>query len=230
MRMALRAIRTFAGTLALYLGLSLLGWGVADVRGFFSSAPRLAYAVVIALFGVAVAYQAAASPEGIEGSSGLKEKRVPRQSAVGYAMLLVLAIGLILLPLCDRRGLAILPESPFVRWPGVILTAIGYALVLLSGIYLGRQYSAEVTIQKDHQLITAGPYRRIRHPRYLGILLVTLGATLVFRTWAGLVLFPFVLVMLLWRIKDEEALMAREFGNEWRTYCRRTWRLVPYMY
>ena len=228
--MALRAIWTFAGTLALYLGLSLLGWGVADVGGFFSSAPRLAYAVVIALFGVAVAYQAVAAPEGIDGSSGLKEKRVPRQSAVGYAMLLVLAIGLILLPLCDRRGLAILPESPFVRWPGVILTAIGYALVLLSGIYLGRQYSAEVTIQKDHQLITAGPYRRIRHPRYLGILLVTLGATLVFRTWAGLVLFPFVLVMLLWRIKDEEALMAREFGNEWRTYCRRTWRLVPYMY
>ena len=230
MRLALRAIWTFAGTLALYLGLSLLGWGLADVGGFFSSAARLGYAVVIASLGVAVAYQAVAAPEGIEGSSGLKEKRVPRQAAVGYTLLLVLAIGLIVLPLCDRRGLATLPESPFVRWPGVILTAIGYALVFLSGIYLGRQYSAEVTIQKDHQLITAGPYRLIRHPRYLGILLVTLGATLAFRTWVGLVLFPFVLALLLWRTRDEEALMEREFGEEWRAYCRRAWRLVPYIY
>jgi len=228
--LALRAIWTFAGTLALYLGLSLLGWGLADVGGFFSSAARLGYAVVIGSFGVAVAFQAVVAPEGIEGSSGLKEKRVPRQAAVGHTLLLVLAIGLIVLPLCDRRGLATLPESPFVRWPGVILTAIGYALVFLSGIYLGRQYSAEVTIQKDHQLITAGPYRLIRHPRYLGILLVTLGATLAFRTWVGLVLFPFVLALLLWRTRDEEALMEREFGEEWRAYCRRAWRLVPYIY
>jgi len=112
----------------------------------------------------------------------------------------------------------------------VILTAIGYVLIFLSGIFLGRQYSAEVTIQEGHKLITAGPYRLIRHSCYLGILLVTLGATLVFRTWAGFVLFPFVLVMLLWRIKDEEALMEREFGDEWRAYSRPAWRLVPHIY
>lgn len=230
MRSPLRAVWTFAGTLALYLGLSLLGWGPADVGGFFSSAARLGYAVVIAMFGVAVAYQAVLAPEGIEGSSGLKEKKVPRQAAVGYAMLPVLAIGLILLPLCDRRGLAALPESPFVRWPGVIFTAIGYALVFLSGIYLGRQYSPEVTIQENHQLITGGPYRLIRHPRYLAILLLTIGASLAFRTWAGLVMFPFVVALLLWRIRDEETLMEREFGEEWRAYCRRAWRLVPYVH
>jgi len=230
MRLALRAVWTFAGTLALYLGISLLGWGLADVGSFFSSSARLGYAVVIAAFGVAVAYQAVVAPQGIEGSSGLKEKRVPRQAAVGYAMLLVLAIGLIVLPFCDRRGLAVLPESPFVRWPGVFVTAIGYALVFLSGIYLGRQYSAEVTIQENHNLITAGPYRLIRHPRYLGILLLTLGASLAFRTWVGLALLPFVLALLLWRIHDEEALMAKEFGEEGRAYCRRAWRLVPHIY
>lgn len=229
-KIALRAVWMFAGTLALYFGLSLLGWGLADVGGFFSSAARVGYAVVIAAFGVAVAYQAVVAPEGIEGSSGLKEKRVPRQAAVGYAMLLVLAIGLIVLPICDRRRLATLPESPFVRWPGVVLTAIGYALIILSGIYLGHQYSAEVTIQENHQLITAGPYRLIRHPRYLGILLLTVGASLAFRTWVGLALLPFVLVLLLWRIHDEEALMAKEFGEEWRAYCRRAWRLVPGIY
>ena len=118
MRLAVRAIWTFAGTLALYLGLSLLGWGLADVGAFFASPARLAYAVVVALFGAALAYQAVVAPEGIQGSSGLKEKRVARQNAIGYALLVVMALGLIVLPLCDRRGLATLPESPFVRWPG----------------------------------------------------------------------------------------------------------------
>ena len=61
-------------------------------------------------------------------------------------------------------------------------------------------------------------------------MLVTLGATLAFRTWVGFVLFPLVLSLLLWRIRDEEALMAKEFGEEWRAYCRRAWRLVPYIY
>ena len=230
MRLAVRAIWTFIGTLATYLGLSLLGWGPGDLGQFFASPARFVYALVIVLFAAAVAYQAVVAPEGIQGSPGLKEKRVPRQATVGYLTLLFLAVGLILLPICDRRSLAALPEWAVLRWSGVLLSAAGYALIFLSGIYLGRQYSAEVTIQEGHKLITAGPYRLIRHPRYLGILLITLGASLVFRTWAGFVLFPFVLALLLWRIKDEEALMTHEFGDEWRVYCRRAWRLVPGLY
>ncbi len=227
MRLALRAIWTFIGTLAIYLGLSLVGWGLGDLAGFFASPVRLAYGSVIVLFAAAVAYQAVVAPEGVQGSSGLKEKRVPRQATVGYLMLLCLAVGLILLPICDRRNLALLPEWLVLRWGGVLVTAAGYALVFLSGIFLGRQYSAEVTIQEGHKLITAGPYRRLRHPRYLGILLMTLGISLVFRTWAGFVLLPVVMALLLWRIKDEEALMANEFGAEWEAYCKRSWRLVP---
>jgi protein-S-isoprenylcysteine O-methyltransferase Ste14 len=227
MRLALRAIWTFIGTLAVYLGLSLVAWGGGDLAGYFAAGARLAYAFVIVLFAAAIAYQAVVAPEGIQGAPGLKEKRVPRQTTVGYMMLAVLAVGLILLPICDRRGLAPLPGWPIVRWSGVVLTAAGYALVFLSGIFLGRQYSAEVTIQENHKLITAGPYRRVRHPRYLGVLLITLGASLVFRTWAGLVLFPIVLALILWRIWDEEALMEREFGDAWRAYCRGSGRLGP---
>ncbi len=227
MRLAARALWTFIATLALYLGLSLVGWGLGNLGAFFASPPRLAYALVIAIFAAAVAYQAVVAPEGIQGSSGLKEKRVPRQAAVGFLMLFFLAAGLVVLPMCDRRSLAALPGWSLLLWCGVLLTAAGYALVFLSGIFLGRQYSAEVTIQENHKLITFGPYRVIRHPRYLGILLLTVGASLVFRTWAALVLFPIVLALILWRIRDEEALMEREFGEAWRVYCRRSWRLLP---
>jgi protein-S-isoprenylcysteine O-methyltransferase Ste14 len=91
-------------------------------------------------------------------------------------------------------------------------------------------YSPEVTVQEDHQLVTSGPYRIIRHPRYLGVLLVALGLSLLFRAWIGLGLGLLVLAVLLGRIRDEEALMRQEFGEAWEGYCQRSWRLVPYVY
>ena len=93
-----------------------------------------------------------------------------------------------------------------------------------------RLYSPEVTIQQNHQLITHGPYRHIRHPRYLGVLLLTLGLPLTFRSWVGVLMCPAVVAVILLRIRDEETLMQREFGQEWEAYCERSWLLIPWVY
>jgi protein-S-isoprenylcysteine O-methyltransferase Ste14 len=87
-----------------------------------------------------------------------------------------------------------------------------------------------VTVQEGHRLITAGLYRYIRHPRYLGAICVAFGASLVFRSWAGLLLNVLLPGLLLERMKDEEALMHQEFGAEWEAYCKRSWRLIPHIY
>jgi protein-S-isoprenylcysteine O-methyltransferase Ste14 len=91
-------------------------------------------------------------------------------------------------------------------------------------------YSAEVTIQPDHHLVTTGLYRSIRHPRYLGLILLGLGAALLFRSGIGLALCVPFMAVLSWRIVDEEMVMHRAFGAEWEAYCRRSWRLIPYVY
>jgi protein-S-isoprenylcysteine O-methyltransferase Ste14 len=65
--------------------------------------------------------------------------------------------------------------------------------------------------------VTGGPYR---YPRYLGIIVFTTGISLVFRSWLALI----------WRIRDEEALMQRSFGKDWEAYSRRSWRLIPLVY
>jgi protein-S-isoprenylcysteine O-methyltransferase Ste14 len=106
-----------------------------------------------------------------------------------------------------------------MRWVGVILFAPSSVLILASSVALGKVYSGEVTIQQHHRLITRGPYRHVRHPRYLGAVLVAAGLPLVFRSWIGLVVCPIVVVIILLRIHDEEALMRQEFGTEWETYC-----------
>ncbi len=153
-----------------------------------------------------------------------------RQTVVRYVLELSLYIALICIPLFDRHNIAVFMEASIVRWLGVGLAAIGYGLIFWSGIALGRQYSADVTIQEDHHLVTSGIYQVIRHPRYLGIIALSLGISLIFRSWMGIIASIFFLSLLLYRIKDEEEVMHKEFGSEWELYCKRSWRLVPYLY
>jgi protein-S-isoprenylcysteine O-methyltransferase Ste14 len=223
----LRSILFCLSTLLLYLGLPLLGWGLDDLGGFFSFAPRMGYALVVGLFGVAVGAQAFYGTEGIRGGKGEEAKWNRRESAVRIGLILVLYLAITFIPYANRRGIGVIGESPAACWLGIAFCVSGYAFIFWSGLALGRQYSAEVTIQKDHQLITSGPYRWIRHPRYLGVAALAAGLSLAFRSWIGLVAAPLILGVLLFRIRDEEALLHREFGKEWETYVQKSWRLLP---
>ena len=68
-----------------------------------------------------------------------------------------------------------MPENDAPRYLGLVAFALGGLFAFWAAIHLGRQYSVEVPIQKDHQLITTGPYRYIRHPRYLGAFVLAIG-------------------------------------------------------
>jgi protein-S-isoprenylcysteine O-methyltransferase Ste14 len=225
-----RSVVFCLATLGLYLGLPLLGWGFDRLGDYFSSGARTGYALVVLIFALAVSFQAIDAPEGIRGSRGDEGKLVRRQSVVRVTLILLLYATLIFLPVSDRHNIAVWSENLTVRWLGVILAGIGYAFIFLSGLALGRQYSQEVTIQKDHQLITAGVFRTIRNPRYLGVMAAALGLSCLFRSWVGLAVSAGVIAFLLFRIRDEEALLHREFGQAWEAYCKTSWRLIPYVY
>jgi protein-S-isoprenylcysteine O-methyltransferase Ste14 len=226
----LRTITFFIATLLIYLVVTLLGWGLDDLPGYFSLPPRLWYSVAVALFSLAVGIQANGSTEGIRGGRGEESKFVFRQRVVRVGLVLSLYIALFFIPFCDRRGIAVFNNGGIVRWLGVGLSAVGYALVFWSGLALGKQYSADVTIQSDHHLITGSIYRFIRHPRYLGVMALSVGISCVFLSWIGLVASVVFLAVILFRIRDEEAVMHQEFGTEWEAYCKCSWRLIPYLF
>jgi len=226
----LRAVASIIATLLVYLGLPLLGWGINDLPSFFSSCPRLGYAMLLMFLVLAVGYQAINAPEGFRGSRGDKSKRLHRQSIVAAVLIFILFGALFFLPFADRHGVGVMIDSQAVRWPGLVLAGLGFALIFWSGVALGKMYSAEVTIQKNHQLVTSGLYRYIRHPRYLGVIFVAIGLSLLFRSWIGLIVSIPLLVVLLSRIKDEEAVLYEEFGLEWDAYRKQSWRLIPYLY
>ena len=226
----LRGISFSLTTLVMYLGIPLLGWGIADFRGFFSIYPRLGYAVFIVILSLATGYQAIDAPEGIRGRKGGKSKRLKRQSIVSVLIILLLFGVLTFLPYADRLGIGVLSDNPLVRWSGLFLVALGLTTIFWSGVTLGKMYSTEVTIQHNHVLITSQLYRYVRHPRYLGALMLSLGLPLLFRSWIVLTLFiPFLIVILL-RIRGEEAVLSEEFGHDWEQYSKQSWRLFPYVY
>jgi protein-S-isoprenylcysteine O-methyltransferase Ste14 len=226
----LRGLGYFLSTILLYLGVPLAGWWFADLQGFFSVAYRTGYAGVVIIFSLAVGIQAIDAPEGIQGSSGIGRKVVRRQTIIGYLLTFVLFSALIFLPFAARRDIGVYDNIPALCWVGLSLCALGYLLVFWSGLSLGKQFSAEVTIHKNHQLITSGLYRSIRHPRYLGILSLALGISLLFHSWIGLLLCIVVIILIQFRIFDEEKLLQREFSTQWETYCHHSWRLIPYIY
>jgi protein-S-isoprenylcysteine O-methyltransferase Ste14 len=121
-------------------------------------------------------------------------------------------------------------DGDAVRWLGVVLFSAGGALRIWPVFVLGRRFSGLVAIQPGHMLATAGVYRVIRHPSYLGLLVSSLGWAFAFRSAVGVLLSALLVPPLLARILAEEALLRAQFGGEYEVYCSRTSRLIPGLY
>jgi protein-S-isoprenylcysteine O-methyltransferase Ste14 len=226
-----RGVGSFFYTLLIYVGLPLLGWGLDDPPGFFSFPQLVGYSVSIAAFGLLAGYLIQ-RPGGMGNTlgKGQEDKFVARQRIVRILVTGMLFGALVFVPFADRRGIGVMAGDPVMRWIGLALAILGMGMIFWSGFALGRLYSPEVTLQEDHHLVTDGPYHYIRHPRYLGGMLQGIGLSLLFRSWIGLVLTLVFLVIVLFRIQDEEALMSKEFGEEWKIYCQKSWRLIPLIF
>jgi protein-S-isoprenylcysteine O-methyltransferase Ste14 len=225
------SIASFLYTLAIYVGLPLLGWGFDDLPGFFALPQLTGYSMSIAAFGLLAGYLIQ-RPGGMGNTlgKGQESRFVPRQRLVRILVTGMLFCALVFVPFADRRGIGVMAGSPVMRWAGLVLAILGMGLIFWSGWALGRLYSPEVTLQKDHHLITDGPYRLIRHPRYVSGIVQGIGLSLLFRSWIGLVLTLVFAIIILFRIRDEEAMMSREFGPEWETYRKKSRRLIPLVF
>ena len=118
-----------------------------------------------------------------------------------------------------------------ILWAGLAVIAAGLALRWWAVIVLGRYFSVDVAIHGDHQLIQAGPYKRLRHPTYSGVLLSFLGLAISTSNWvsAAVILVPICAAFLI-RIRVEESALLEAFPAEYGRYSERTHRLIPGVY
>jgi len=111
---------------------------------------------------------------------------------------------------------------------GSCLFAAGFVIrrwVLRS---LGSLWAIDIDIKPDHRLIKTGPYRFCRHPNYLAMLLEMIGFCLIPSAFYSLALFlPLYVAALVARIRIEEVALVDRLGDEYRTYRRETFALLP---
>jgi protein-S-isoprenylcysteine O-methyltransferase Ste14 len=114
---------------------------------------------------------------------------------------------------------------------GSILALTGFIIRVASILQLKQQFTYTVTKIENHELIETGLYKIIRHPGYLGQIIIFLGVSTCLSNWLSILLMVIpVLLGYLNRINVEEKFMAEQMGQKYVDYQNRTKRLIPAIY
>lgn len=146
------------------------------------------------------------------------------------ALLILVALELIGQRLIVQFGMAV--KRPFaysfdVQLSCIIAESLGLCFTLWSRWALGRNWSGDVTVKENHQLIQTGPYGIVRHPIYSGLLLMMTASVVFIDSYAALLTLIVIGAAITFKLRLEEALMTEQFGDEYRRYKRKVKAIIP---
>ncbi|MGA8144812.1 MAG: isoprenylcysteine carboxylmethyltransferase family protein [Candidatus Acidiferrales bacterium] len=157
------------------------------------------------------------------------QKREPALARLIHVVYMV--FGFVLLYSADPRLATLnrrfLPDLQWIAMLGALLTVAGVTFAIWARRHIGKNWSGEVTIRQEHELIRTGPYARIRHPIYTGLLLAVAGTAIVIGEYRALVAFALIFIGFTAKAKREESLLAKEFGPALDEHRRRTGFFLP---
>ena len=214
--------RFVAGSLLLNVALPLVAMGFAwagDPRAFYASPLRACTALLFVLPNLTlVLFTTGYGPHA----------RASTESPWFIATANLMANGGMLVAIfLDAHGWWRLPGGEALRPLGLAILALGTSLRVATMVSLGRMFSLRVSVEPDHELVTGGLYRRVRHPSYLAVIVLCIGIMFVLRSGFWAVLIPAMLFGLIRRMATEERFLLGHFGERYRVYMARTARLVP---
>ena len=127
------------------------------------------------------------------------------------------------------KGQIAIPEQP-IKAIGYAVFTLGCLLFVYSLLFLGRAFMGIVDPVSE-RLATGGPYRIVRHPVYLAMLVMCLGLAVGLRSWLGIALtIAAFLPSTVYRARLEEAALADKFGEEWEAYRDRSHFIIPFFH
>ena len=100
-------------------------------------------------------------------------------------------------------------------------------LIVVGFVIIAKAWKVLYRAQRSHRLATAGPYSRVRHPQYVGFIVIMFGFLLQWPTLLTVVMFPVLVVTYMVLARSEERDALTEFGDEYRAYMERTPRFIP---
>ena len=112
---------------------------------------------------------------------------------------------------------------------GLALFAAGLGLAIWARLYIGRNWGMPMTRKEQPELVTTGPYRRVRHPIYTGIIVAMLGTALA-TTLYGLIAVAVLSGYFIYSATREEAYLAGQFPDAYPAYKHSTKMLLPLLF
>jgi protein-S-isoprenylcysteine O-methyltransferase Ste14 len=153
---------------------------------------------------------------------GLPSKIAGVLGMIGFIAILVYAIS------PSWLAWASLALPLWLRWLGIGIALVGFALLQWAQNSLGKNWSDSPRMIKDQSLITSGPYQFIRHPIYTAFILILGSTLLISANWLiGFACLGMTTLEVASRIGFEENLMLEYFGDQYHEYMKRTGRLLP---
>jgi protein-S-isoprenylcysteine O-methyltransferase Ste14 len=159
--------------------------------------------------------------------AGPRAEKRPAQKII----MLLMSIGFIALmvvPALDHR-FGWTHMSPAVVVAGDALIVIGF--IFTCRVYRENTYtSATIEVVENQRVITTGPYSIVRHPMYASALLYILGTPMALGSYWGLIAIPVLIPVLIWRLFDEERMLAASLPGYVEYQNRVRHRLVPFVW
>jgi protein-S-isoprenylcysteine O-methyltransferase Ste14 len=121
------------------------------------------------------------------------------------------------------------PEQNTIRYIGLAVYLVFSWLQIWAFKTLGENYSQDILIKKNHELVTKGPFKVIRHPQYMFQIILDLGgaaATLSFIVAPlAIIQIPFIVL----RASFEDKLLAKYFNDKFAAYKKKTGFIIPFI-
>jgi protein-S-isoprenylcysteine O-methyltransferase Ste14 len=118
-----------------------------------------------------------------------------------------------------------------IGWIGIAIMCCGIMFQVWASQTLGKLYTRTLLVTQGHAVVQRGPYKAVRHPGYLGLILMWAGAGLATVNWIAAAIVTLTMVAALrYRINCEETMLVASFGQQYTDYVDHTWRLLPFIW
>lgn len=124
-----------------------------------------------------------------------------------------------------------LGDKHFFVYTGMAIAIIGFIVRWIAIYQLGKMFTVDVAITDEHMLKTNGLYNMVRHPSYLGLMLIIIGLSICLNNWLSLLIMIIpTWIALNYRINVEEKALTAEFGDQYTSYKNRVKKIIPFIY
>jgi len=220
-------IRAFAGLLQLVVALAVLiflpAWTLRYWQAWILAAVFIACTLAITVY--LMRNDPALLERRLKAGPGAEQENSQK---IIQALAIVAFISIFVVSALDHRfGWSSVP--PYVIALGDILVALGFFLVFL--VFRENTFtSGIIEVGSEQKVITTGPYALVRHPMYIGALVMLIGVPLALGSWWGLLTITLMVAVIVWRLLDEESFLAKRLAGYCEYQNRVRYRLLPFIW